>query len=85
MTYAVADTWGMGLLNLGAMKTLREAKGLTLSQAAEAAGLGGPSRWRDIESGRRQNVTLETLARIADALGVEPSDLLLPPPPRNRS
>ena len=33
-------------------------------------------RWNDIESGRKTNIELETLAAIAGALGVPAKDLL---------
>lgn len=58
------------------VRTLREACGYTLAEAAERAGLGGPQKWSDIESGRRKNLTLDTLDKIAKALGVSAKDLL---------
>jgi DNA-binding Xre family transcriptional regulator len=33
-------------------------------------------RWNDIERGRRPNISLKTLARIARALDLNPKDLL---------
>jgi hypothetical protein len=52
-----------------------------MEQAAEAAGFGaeGSNRrqyWYMLESGRRQNVTLETVARMATALKCKPKDIL---------
>ena len=45
-------------------------------QAAEKAGMNNKQRWADIESGRRANVTMETLGQIATALGKKSKDLL---------
>lgn len=61
------------------MKALRDAAELTQAQAAAAAGMT-LTRWNDIESGGRDNVTLDTLGRIADALGCNSQDLLTAPP-----
>ncbi len=66
------------MVNGDKIKKRRQAKGWTLTQAAEAARWGrwGFTRWHDIEAGRRRNLTLDTLAAIADALGCQPADLL---------
>lgn len=78
-----ADTGLVGLLDVEKIRELRTARGWTQQQAADHADLpGGKVRWGDIETGRRANVTLETLERIADALGVEPRDLLKAKPRR---
>lgn len=67
------------------LRKARERAKLTQAQAAQRSGLGTAQRWNDIESGRRANVTVDTLMAIAAALGVKP-DSLLPskrkPPPR---
>ncbi|HEX8324328.1 MAG TPA: helix-turn-helix transcriptional regulator [Tepidisphaeraceae bacterium] len=63
-------------LDVGKLKALREAKGWTLQQAAEAAGLGARQKWSDLESGRRANPTIDTVQRMAKALGVKVDDLL---------
>lgn len=69
------------MLDCEKMKQLREALGLNQSEAARQAELAaGRSQWNDIESGRRSNITLETLGKIAAALGVNPSELLLAAP-----
>jgi DNA-binding Xre family transcriptional regulator len=60
------------------MTALREAAGLTQLQACKRAGMT-PSRWNDVESGKRVNLTLDTLARIAKALECESQDLLTTP------
>ena len=59
------------------LKTLRESRGWTMQQAAEAANLsGGRQSWNDVESGRRPNPTVDTALRIARALGVKIDDLV---------
>ena len=58
------------------IRALREGLDLTQEQAAGRAGLGGRQRWNDIESGRKSGVTVETLEKIAKALGVKAKDLL---------
>lgn len=55
---------------------MRTAAKLTQAEAAERAGLTGKQVWSDLEQGRRSNITLETLERIAAALGVKAKDLL---------
>lgn len=66
----------MGLLDTAKVKAAREGRGLSQAEAATLAGLSGRSRWSEIESGRLSNVTLETLEKIAKALGVKAKDLL---------
>jgi DNA-binding Xre family transcriptional regulator len=67
------------LLNLAEIKKRRQALGLTLTEAAIAAGWNdrGRTTWHDIEVGRRQNITLDTLAGMAKALKCSVHDLLL--------
>jgi transcriptional regulator with XRE-family HTH domain len=61
------------------MKAVRKAKGLNQTDAADKAGMsGGAPQWSDIESGRKPNVTVETLSRIAAALDVDARELLTP-------
>jgi repressor LexA len=62
------------------IKQLRLQRGLTQAQLARAAGYASESTISEIESGKA-GVNPDTLARIADALGVELEDLL----PRVRS
>jgi transcriptional regulator with XRE-family HTH domain len=59
------------------MRTLRKALDLNQTDAAKRAGFG-VQQWSDIERGHKPNVTLDTLARIATALGVTSADLLTP-------
>jgi transcriptional regulator with XRE-family HTH domain len=58
------------LLNLAEIKKRRQSLGLTLTEAAIDAGWNdkGRTTWHDIEAGRRQNITLDTLAGMARAL-----------------
>jgi DNA-binding XRE family transcriptional regulator len=73
--YAVRE-----MLDCPKIKRLREELRLSQEQAGEAAGFkAGRSHWNDIESGRRANVTLETLGKLAKALGVDPAELLKTP------
>lgn len=68
----------IAILNRDKVRELRESMGLTQDQAAKRAKLaGGRARWGDIESGRRANITLETLALIADALQCDAATLLI--------
>lgn len=57
-----------------AIRAAREAAGLTQVAAAERAGLQQPD-WSDYETGAQQP-RIETLRRIAAALGVEPGSLI---------
>ena len=67
------------------MRERRKALGLNQTDASLAAGLlGGASAWSDIENGRRANVTLETLAKIATALECTSQELLTPADKRSR-
>lgn len=55
------------------IKEIREAKGLSQEKAAEKANISR-NRWQEIEYGCK-NITIETLRRIAAALGVSPITL----------
>jgi transcriptional regulator with XRE-family HTH domain len=74
-TMPTADTASI-LLDTRKIRELREAAGMTQAAAAARAGLPGPQVWSDIENGRRPNITIETLDRIARALGVKAAELL---------
>ena len=57
----------------------RRRKDLDLTQEAAAgrAGLsGGRQHWSDIVAGRRKNITLDTLDKLAKALECSPKDLV---------
>ncbi len=59
------------------IKQLRERLGLSQADAAVKAGFkAGRQYWYNIESGQRINIKIETLERIAAALGVKAKDLL---------
>ncbi len=58
------------------IRELRLALKLTQAEAAARAKLPGLQVWSDIEKGRRSNLTIGTLERIAAALGVKAKDLL---------
>ena len=69
------------MLDTAKLKRLREKKGMTQGQAGTAAELSrsdafARQRWNAIESGREANLTLDTLGRVAKALGVKAKDLL---------
>jgi transcriptional regulator with XRE-family HTH domain len=59
------------------MEDQRKKLGLSQEDAAQKAGLAGRQVWQNITSGRKANVTLETLNKIAVALRCDPRDLLL--------
>jgi transcriptional regulator with XRE-family HTH domain len=58
------------------IKSLREKRGLSLMDAARAAGLKSRQEWHQIETGERDNATVATLEKVARALGVKAKDLL---------
>ena len=66
------------VLDTDKMKELREKLGLSMDEAARRAGFTSRQRWYEIEAGRgsRTNIKLDTLNRIAAALGVKAKDLL---------
>jgi transcriptional regulator with XRE-family HTH domain len=64
------------MLDTGKVKKLRSEGKLTLEEAAKKAGFSNAQQWYLIESGTRANVTVETLDKIAKALGVKAKDLL---------
>jgi transcriptional regulator with XRE-family HTH domain len=63
-------------LDLEKIKALRESRGLTQHQAADAAGLASRQAWHNIEAGRQPRIQLDILERVAAALGVKAKDLL---------
>jgi transcriptional regulator with XRE-family HTH domain len=58
------------------IRRLRESLDLTMEAAARRARLHDRQTWYQVETGRRKNLTIETLDRIAAALGVKAKDLL---------
>jgi len=63
-------------LDIKKIKKLREDAALSQAEAADKAGLKTRQRWHQIESGIITNIELDTLERIARALGVKAKDLL---------
>jgi transcriptional regulator with XRE-family HTH domain len=61
---------------------LRRAMKLTIKAAAARAGIHW-RYWKKVEAGE-VNVTIAKLTQIANALGVDPHDLLLSPSSRER-
>ena len=57
------------------VKTLRDARNLSVEGLAEASGVSKPYIWQ-IESGRRANPTGDVLRKLAAALGTTVSDLV---------
>ena len=76
MNWGQFGRYDPAMLDTAKVKALREKRGLTQEEAARRAGLPGRARWNDIESGRKANVTIQTLDAIAEALGVQPAELL---------
>lgn len=62
------------------MRVLREYLDLTQEQFAERAGLSYKF-YQQIESGRKKQVWLETIDRIASGFGLQSWQLLAPDPP----
>ena len=58
------------------IRKLRERAGLSQAEAAERAGFTTRQRWHQIESGAVPNIELDTLERVAKAVGVKARDLL---------
>lgn len=57
------------------IRNIRKAANLTAQEAAKKADMH-PATWSDIERGKNENPTLETLKRMAAALGVSLADFL---------
>lgn len=53
----------------------RKAKGLTQEKAAELSGSLSVRHWQYLENGE-VNCTIDSLCKVAKALGVEPKELL---------
>jgi len=59
------------------IKRLREKANLTLQAAATRAGFENRQQWHQVESGARENPSIDTVQRMAHALGVTVDALLL--------
>lgn len=64
------------MLDTTKIRKLRERAGLTQDEAAAAAGFTGRQGWNNIETGKRDNIELATLNRIAKVLDTRARDLL---------
>lgn len=62
---------------LGRLKALRVARGLTQEQFAEESGISY-KYYQAVEAGRKRDLRLSTLDRLAKAHGLETWELLLP-------
>jgi transcriptional regulator with XRE-family HTH domain len=62
---------------LGRLKALRVARGLTQEQFAEQSGISY-KYYQAVEAGRKRDLRLSTLDRLAKAHGLETWQLLLP-------
>jgi DNA-binding XRE family transcriptional regulator len=69
-------TYDFDVLDWKKIKQLRERLGMSVAEATRRAGLRSRQHWHNIESGRNQNPTLQTLESVAAALGVKAKDLL---------
>jgi transcriptional regulator with XRE-family HTH domain len=65
-----------GMLNIRKMEERRKALSMSQHEAALRAGLAGRQAWNNIVSGRRSNITLDTLQKIAEALKYDPRKLI---------
>jgi len=61
---------------LGRLRALRSARGLTQEQLAERAGLTY-KHYQAVEAGRKRDMRLSTLCRLAVALDLKPYQLLM--------
>ena len=73
LSFAVANDTATKLL--ARVKELREARGLSQEAFAEKAGLGY-KYYQHVESGRRRDIRLSTLEKLAKACGLELWELL---------
>ncbi len=64
------------------LRTLRTARGLTQEQFAEQSGISY-KYYQSVEAGRKKDLRLSTLDRLAKAHGIETWQLLLPDDGRN--
>jgi DNA-binding Xre family transcriptional regulator len=65
------------ILNITEIERRRVELKLTQDAAAQAGGFSHRQQWNAIEGGRKDTITLETLARLATALKCKPAELLL--------
>jgi transcriptional regulator with XRE-family HTH domain len=68
---------------LGRLKHLRDAHGLTQEQFAEMSGISY-KYYQAVEAGRKRELRLSTLERLAAAYGIEVWQLLAPAAPKTK-
>jgi len=68
---------------LNRLKHLRDAHGLTQEQFAEMSGISY-KYYQAVETGRKQELRLSTLERLAAAYGIEVWQLLAPAAPKTK-
>lgn len=66
----------MGIVNVKEVRRRREKMGLTQAEAARAAGWKSAVVWTDVESGKRENPSIGTVAAVAKVLGCKVDALL---------
>lgn len=66
----------MGILNTAEIRRRRKRMGLTQAEAARRAGWNSAVVWTDIETGKRDNPTIGTVAAVAKVLGCRVDSLL---------
>jgi transcriptional regulator with XRE-family HTH domain len=64
-------------LDVQRIERLRIKAGLTQAEVAAKIGLSR-QRWNNVVKGRSANISVKTLDRLAEALGTESTELLLP-------
>lgn len=67
-------------IDAAALRLMREAKGLTRAEAAEAADIS-PDYWKMLEYGTRANPSIDVLERVAGALGAYLTEIASELPP----
>lgn len=63
-------------VDIAKIEALREKLGWSQEEAAQRTGLGTRQAWNHIVTGRRADLRVSQLERIAAALGVKAKDLL---------
>lgn len=70
------EGYNPAMLDTDKIKDLRGKAELTQDEAAKAAGFKSRQGWNNIESGKRTNIGLATLNRVAKVLKTTAKDLL---------